>query len=152
MFLNLFHNQKSNWSLILDPFFYNVLQFTFTLFPFCSFLNYWIEGCVEMNCLKHLLYHEVQLTNHQIFLPKTQEETGWPRVLLGPWCCVTDQALSICNCFLYGNASSIYAALNVYIFLQSYFSSLLRSLCRKLRRKYTLFQFHYYVHYNVITM
>ena len=28
--------------------------FSFTLFPFCSFLNYCIKGCVEMNCLKKL--------------------------------------------------------------------------------------------------
>ena len=39
----------------------------------------------------------------------------------------------------------------LYVFVQLYFSSLLRSLRHKLWWKYILFQFHYYVHYIVIT-
>ena len=38
----------------------------------------------------------------------------------------------------------------LHVFVQLHFSSLLRSLCRKLWWKYILFQFHYYVHYIVI--
>ena len=41
--------------------------FSLTLFPFCSFLNYLIEGCVDMNCLKHLPYHQVWIIDLWLF-------------------------------------------------------------------------------------
>ena len=114
-----------------------ICLFSFTLFPFCSFLNYLIEGYIEMNCLKHLLYHRVWMIDLWLFLLGYIGGTRWPRVLAGR---------KRFRLLLYMEKQHPYMSL-LHIFIQLYFSSLLRSLCHKLWWKYILFQFQYYFHY-----
>ena len=52
----------------------------FHIISILQLLNYLIEGCVEMNCLKHLLYHKVWMIDFGFFLYDIRG-TGWPRVI-----------------------------------------------------------------------